>query len=595
MTSTLQQLTDGLIETDFLIVGGGLVGSMAAIRAKKVSKDLDVTVIDKATMEYSGDGVGLDNFNQIPLRQEDIGRRDKTADDVKKAVFGANRLKGLKQVKLEAVQMNNAYISQPILEEIGVKIGEDDGTLQLIQAYRKGTTWGRVEYDDIGKPIEPLFGTLSRATDLKIKLGTAVRRSGARVLDRTMVTSIITRDGTAVGATAVNVRTGKFLVFKAKAILLATGMAARLYPYPWARFPNNLFYTLTSPVNHGGGHIAAFHAGAKLYSMEMGSVRNVSKGINHTSGGGACSWYFKMHNSKGEYLEDKHAERSVSKIGGYDPGINFLFSPNMQNSEYEKDLILSAKNGATPDEIAAVYFTAATEPTKALKFHKLAGGLTNERPAECAAVLAGIGAIGGGVLRENEYSETGVKHLFAAGTVAGASGGGSSGFTWGCLIADHVSKLVKDVKHGTFGTDQLRRIEETRKWIFAPLGRKPEYTVNPLELEDYVRNVNYTFVGLHRVRPRLERAIELLTFAQKGAVPLLTAANPHELMRAIEVQQIIEVSQFHAQSALMRNESRLVPIHYREDYPNLDPDWDNRVVTIKKTKDRIAYQREPLN
>ena len=211
------------------------------------------------------------------------------------------------------------------------------------------------------------------------------------------------------------------------------------------------------------------------------------------------------------------------------------------------------------------------------------------------AVLAGIGAIGGGVLRENEYSETGVKNLFAAGTVAGASGGGAHGFTWGCLIADHVSERVKDVKHGAFGSEQLQQIEETRKWVFTPLGRKTEYTVNPLELEDYVRNVNYNFVGLHRVRPRLERAIELLTLAQKGAVPLLTASNPHELMRAIEVQQIIEVSQFHAHSALMRNESRLVPIHYREDYPNLDPGWDNMVVTIKKTKDRIAYQREPLN
>lgn len=595
MGTTLQQLTDGIIETDFLIVGGGLVGSMAAIRVKKVSKDLDITVIDKATMEYSGDGVGLDNFNQIPLHQEDIGRKDKSTDDVKKAVFGANRLKGLKQVKLEAVQMNNAYISQPILEEIGVKVGEDDGSLQVIQGYRRGTVWGRVEYDGEGKPIEPLFGTLSRGTDLKIRLGTAVRKSGARVLDRTMLTSIITRDGTAVGATAVNVRTGKFLVFKAKAILLATGMAARLYSYPWARFPNNLFYTLTSPVNHGGGHIAAFNAGAKLYSMEMGAVRNVSKGINHTSGGGACNWYFKMYNSKGEYLEDKYPERVVTKAGGYDPGINFLFSPNMQNSEYEKDLILSAKDKATPDEIAAVYFTAATEPTKALKFHKLAGGLTNERPAECVAVLGGIGSAGGGVLRENEYSETGVKNLFAAGTVAGASGGGSHGFTWSCLIADHVKELVKDQKQGTFGNEQLQQIEETRKWVFAPLGRKLEYTVDPLELEDYVRNVNYNFVGLHRIKPRLERAIELLKFAQKGAVPLLAAGNPHELMRAIEVQQIIEISQFHAQSALMRNESRLVPIHYRDDYPDMDPNWDDMVVTIRKIVDEITYEREHLN
>jgi succinate dehydrogenase/fumarate reductase flavoprotein subunit len=197
-------------------------------------------------------------------------------------------------------------------------------------------------------------------------------------------------------------------------------------------------------VNDGGGHVSAFNAGVKLYSMEFSNVYNVSKGINHSSGGGACNWYFKMYNSKGEFLEDKYPDRVVTKAGGKIPGINFLFAPDMQNAEVEKDVILSAKHNATDDEIAAVYFTAVTEPPKALKFHKLAGGLTNERPVECIAVLTGIGQAGGGILRENEYSETCVKNLFAAGNVTG--NGGSHGFTWGCLIADHVTQLVKDQK-----------------------------------------------------------------------------------------------------------------------------------------------------
>jgi succinate dehydrogenase/fumarate reductase flavoprotein subunit len=186
-----------------------------------------------------------------------------------------------------------------------------------------------------------------------------------------------------------------------------------------------------------------------------------------------------------------------------------------------------------------------------------------------------------------------VKNLFAAGNITGS--GGSRGFTWGCLIADHVKELVKDIKQESFGTEQLKQIEETRTWTFAPLGRTVEYPVNPLELEDYVRNTNYNFIGIHRNKPRMERAIELLKFAREGAVPSLTASNPHELMRAIEVRDIIEISQFHAQSALMRNESRLVPIHYREDYPNMDPAWDDMVVTIKKVAGEVKYGREHLN
>jgi succinate dehydrogenase/fumarate reductase flavoprotein subunit len=202
----------------------------------------------------------------------------------------------------------------------------------------------------------------------------------------------------------------------------------------------------------------------------------------------------------------------------------------------------------------------------------------------------------GGVLRENEYAETGVKNLFSGGSVSGGGSAGSHGFTWACLIADHVTELVKDQKEETFGSEQLKQIEETRKKVLSPLGQKSEYKVNPLELEDYVRNVNYNYVGIHRVKAKLDRAIELLRFANTEATPLLAASNPHELMRVIEVQDIIRISELHAQSALMRNESRMVPAHYRVDYPEMDPDWDDMIVTAKKTSgDEIKYEREKLN
>jgi succinate dehydrogenase/fumarate reductase flavoprotein subunit len=544
-------------------------------------------------MEYSGDGVGLDNFTHLPLHKEDLKKKDVSVDDVKKAVFGSGRFKGLRQANLEAKQIKYAYISQPILEEIGVKVWEDDGSLKVLQGYRKGTVWGPVEYDKNGKPEEPFFGSISRASALKMKLGTAVRKSSTKVFDRTMVTSIITKDGVAVGATALNTRNGKFFVFKAKAVLLATGGANRLYPYQWAPFPNNLFYTLMSPVNHGGGYLCALNAGARLFSMELNTVYIVSKGINHSSGGGACNWYFKMYNSKGEYLEDKYPDRVVTKAGGMIPGVNFLYSPDMNNPECERDVILSAKDNATSDELVGTYFTAATEPPKALKFHMLAGGLTNELPAECVPIPVGINMAGGGVFRENEYSESSVKNLFVGGYAAGR--GSSAGLTWGCLIADHVTELVKNLKVGKIEADQLQQVEETRRRVFSHFGKGLDYKINPLELEDYVRNVNLNYVGIHRIKPKMERALELLGRAKEGAVPLLVAQNAHELMRVLEVKDIIELSELHAQSAIMRTESRLIPVHYRDDYPELDPEWDGIVVTVKKKGEELTYEKTSLN
>jgi succinate dehydrogenase/fumarate reductase flavoprotein subunit len=66
-------------------------------------------------------------------------------------------------------------------------------------------------------------------------------------------------------------------------------------------------------------------------------------------------------------------------------------------------------------------------------------------------------------------------------------------------------------------------------------------------------------------------------------------------MRAVEVQNIIDISELHAQSALMRNESRLIPVHYRDDYPELDPNWDGLVVTASKVAGEIKYDKEYLN
>ena len=589
MANSIEQLTDRIIETDFLIVGGGLVGSMAAIRARKNNPSLDVTVIDKAKMEWSGDGVGLDNFNGIPLRKEDFSR-NATEDDAKKAVFGADRMKGLLDTKLAAEDMKNPYISQPILEEVGVRVKEDDGTLMVLQAYRTGVNWGRIEYDENGSP-EPLFGSFSRGADLKKRLGAAVRRYGARVLDRTMITSVVTRDGEAIGATAINTRTNEFIFIRAKAILLSTGTAQRLYPYPSSLYPNNLFYSITSPVNHGGGHVAALNAGAKLFCMELASFYNVSKGINHSSGSGGCNWYFRMYNSKGESLEEKYADRMVTKAGGTTPGLNYLFAPDMMNAEVLNDVILSYKDKADSDTMAAVYMTAATEPTKALKFHKLAGGLKNELPCECTWIYAGIGMSVGGVLRENIHAETGIKNVFAAGGVAGTG----TGFTGACLIADYVTELVKGRELPKVDGGQLKQIEETRQWVFAPLGRKADYLVDPMELESYIRQINNNYVGIHKYSSKMQRGLELLSRARDSSVPLLTANNPHELMRAIEVQQIMEVSETHIQSSLIRDESRLEPAHYRVEFPVQDPKWDNMIVTVKNVAGEKKYEVEKFN
>ena len=54
------------LSTDILIIGGGSAGSMAAIRAKEVAPNLQVTVMDKGDLRRSGTiAMGMDALNNV--------------------------------------------------------------------------------------------------------------------------------------------------------------------------------------------------------------------------------------------------------------------------------------------------------------------------------------------------------------------------------------------------------------------------------------------------------------------------------------------------------------------------------------------------
>ena len=118
--------------------------------------------------------------------------------------------------------------------------------------------------------------------------------------------------------------------------------------------------------------------------------------------------------------------------------------------------------------------------------------------------------------------------------------------------------------------------------------------MHPLELEDLVRKIMGYHVGINKVEPRLKRAVELMNVLKKQFVPKLSARNPHELMRAVEVQDIIDLSELHAHTALLRTETRMPPYHYRVDFPNQDDlHWGKNLVVqhvageLKHTLERL--------
>ena len=150
--------------------------------------------------------MGLDGFHiEFPGIIEHPVPKDIDEAIAAKSLFGAKRYKGLVSSKSAVTELKNWIKPLAVLEDIGVQIREDDGKMQGAQNYRGGTVHSRLKKDENGNLFEANV-VMYRGSDLKWKLASAVYKAGVRVFNRTMITSIITNNGVAVGATALDNR-----------------------------------------------------------------------------------------------------------------------------------------------------------------------------------------------------------------------------------------------------------------------------------------------------------------------------------------------------------------------------------------------------
>jgi succinate dehydrogenase/fumarate reductase flavoprotein subunit len=578
MAVNLEQLADEVIETDFLIVGGGLAGCMAAIMAREQG-NIDVAIMDRANIKTSGQlPYGLMGWpvhhpkmtGLTPEQEALMGRRpvrtgglfDKQRPEAETIPPGHMQQKGIMDWKLGMSMFRHSAKIAAKLEEIDLKLREGDGTYKI--------------HREMGSILSRGIG------ELKAKLASGATKSGTRIFNRTILTSLLTKDGTVVGATGLNIRTGNFLVFKAKVVLVATGAAQRVYLYPHEPYPTNLVYGLDYPGNHGGGIAAAYRAGAKLANMEFLFLTGAS------AAGGA--WAYKHKNSKGEFLEDKYPEASQAKTGSFFPNTGYLFSPNMLNPEIERDVIVYDASKATEVQVMSGIWYNTCEIPMLVKVRKLRGDPRKAPPYELRLLNVGLMRSFSGVMPLNDTAEASIKNLFVAGdTASGTGGGGPGAVGWGYIVGINARERALEAKKPVFTSEQVKQVAVERARVMVPLGRKGD---SPWELEDYVRTINMNYIYIRKTEPRLKRAIELHKIARERFTPNLGAANPHELMRCLEVQDIIDISEMHAYASLIRKETRFSPSHYRVDYPERDNEHWQKAIILQNVDGEMKYTLE---
>jgi succinate dehydrogenase / fumarate reductase flavoprotein subunit len=433
-----------------------------------------------------------------------------------------------------------------------------------------------------------------------------------KVFAETTITRLL-KDGDKIAGAFGYIRdTGKFVLFEAPAIVLATGGIGRTFKV-----------TSNSWEYSGDGHALALLAGASLMNMEFvqfhptGMVWPPSvKGILVTEsvrGDGGV-----LRNSEGKrfmfnYVPDvfraQYAETEEEADRWYtDPDHNRRPPELLPRDEVARSINNEVKEGrGTPH--GGIYLDIASRrspeyilsrlPSMHHQFKELADVDITKEPMEigptCHYVM-------GGVEVDPDTAASSVPGLFAAGEVSGGMHGsnrlgGNSlsdllvfGKRAGDGAADYLASLG-DAKPAVIQADVDAAMAEALAPFTRPDGESP-YEVHA-ELQQTMNDL----VGIIRREEEVKDALAALEKFKERAkalsVPGERAYNPG-WHYAQDLRNMLLVAECVAMAALERQESR--GGHTREDYPEMSPEWRkvNLILTLKGDTIEMVHQPLPV-
>ena len=292
------------IETDVLVLGGGIAGCWAAITAAR--NGAKVTILEKADVRRSGQGgPGCDHWCNVP------GNPHSRVDPDEWAIQEMEDLGKFSNGIGIQIQCREDFDTLLEMEQMGGKIRDTDDEFVGVEGRYEDTKFmisprysakaGYGTHDDWRKPgfnpPETRNNVVIRiwGNGFKPLLKKECKKLGVEMYERVMATGLLNENGKqggrVVGATGINVRTGEFLIVKAKAVIMSTGGGSGAL---WFMDTEHGGYDSSNASrNNSSGNIEmAWRAGAKLTMMEGSSQSRIGTGLKHKwyTGGADASY-----------------------------------------------------------------------------------------------------------------------------------------------------------------------------------------------------------------------------------------------------------------------------------------------------------------
>jgi len=539
-----QQANYASFETDILVIGGGTAGPMAAIKAKEKNPNLDVVLFEKANVKRSGAiSMGMDGLNNA------IVPGHATPEQYVKEITIAND--GIVNQKTVMAYAQNSYDMIQNLDNWGVKFEKDEtGDYNMKKVHHLGTY------------VLPM----PEGHHVKKILYRQLKRKRVNIINRYVSTRLLTgADGQIAGVMGVNSRTGEMVVIRAKAVILATGAAGRL-GLPASGY---LFGTYENPTNAGDGYSMAYHAGAELSGIECYQINPLIKDYN----GPACAY---VTGPMGGYTANAKGDRFI-ECDYWSGQMMLEFYRELESGNGPVFLKLDHLAEETISDIEHILHS--NERPSRGRFHERRGNNYRDRMVEMHISEIGLcsGHSASGVWVD-EHARTTVPGLYAAGDLACVPHNYMLGaFVYGRLAGEDAADYCLD--HELPAVDQAQ-IDAEYARIMAPT--KLSEGITPYQMEYKLRRMVNDYLQPPKVTTKME--IGLQRFAElREDMQYLSVADPHDLMRAMEVYAILDCAEMAATASLYRTESRWGLYHYRVDFP--DTDNDNWFAHVQLKKD----------
>ncbi len=431
-----------------------------------------------------------------------------------------------------------------------------------------------------------------------------------KVFAETTITELLEDGGRIAGAFGYIRESGRFVVFEAPAVILATGGIGKTFKVS----SNSWEYT-------GDGHALALLAGATLLNMEFvqfhpthmvwplsvagllvtESVRG-DGGVLRNSEGKRFMFGYVPDVFRAQYAEtEEEADRWYT-----DPDHNRRPPELLPRDEVARSIRAEVKAGRGSPHGGVFLDIASRRPAEEIlrklpsmyhQFKELADVDITKEPMEVGPAQH---YVMGGVEVDPDTAASSVPGLFAAGEVSGGMHGSNrlGGNSLSDLLvfgrrAGMGAAAYLDSLGGTRPAASDAELEAARAEALAPLERAGGE--NPYAVHAEVQQTMSDLVGIIRREEEIKTALAELEKLRERAAQVSAeggaAYNPGWHL-ALDLRNIMLIADCVAQAALERQESR--GGHTRDDFPVMSPQWRKVNLICSLDGDRVTLKRQPM-